>query len=176
MFKKVLSFFLLNLFCLGFRVDSVYSKPDQTCDFALNSVAEQIYQSGSSVNIMQVNDANNDHVGNPSQRQTRVMIILGKLIYPMENISISKEYDSSSSNDLNDIAENILNSFQLQQEWANYLVKNCRDLAVVAFGQAYTDWINEYAISANGLAKARECIDSTDEFNNSLPWNYQFCL
>ncbi|GAB4242473.1 MAG: hypothetical protein Kow0049_31760 [Stanieria sp.] len=173
MLKKTLSFFLLNLLCLGFRVDSVYSQPDETCDFALNSVAEQIYQSGSSVNIIKANDANNNHFGNPSQRQTRVMIILGKLIYPMEGIFISKEYHSSSSNDL---AENILNSAQLQQEWANYLVKNCPNLAVVAFGQAYTDWINEYAINTNGLAKARECIDSTSELNNSLPWNYQFCL
>ncbi|AFZ34570.1 hypothetical protein Sta7437_0990 [Stanieria cyanosphaera PCC 7437] len=172
MLKKSLSFFFLNLFCLGFQVDSVYSQPDQKCNWALNSVAEQIYQSGASVSIIQAHDANNDHVGNPSHRQTRVMIILGKLIYPMEDVVISKEYDSSS----NEVVESILNSVQLQQEWANYLVKNCRDLAVVAFGQAYTDWINEYAINTNGLAKARECIDSNSEFNNSLPWGYQFCL
>jgi hypothetical protein len=174
MIKHYLFWFLLTFSSFSLRVAPVYSQTtDETCNSALNYVSKQIAKYGTSVNVISFDDANSYHLGNPSNRKTRILFILGKILAPIDNTLISINYNYSKSND---VAQRLLSSVKLQQEWANYLVKNCHDLAVIGFGQAHTDWINEYGIQTNGLTKKRECLDTESESGEFLPWNYQFCL
>lgn len=79
------------------------------------------------------------------------------------------------SSKANSVAENILNSSQLQQDWANYLVKSCNNIAVVTFAKAQSGWNNQYAIQSNGLTKARDCLSPGQGSDGLTPWNYSYC-
>lgn len=171
MLKKSFFLLLLDVVSLVSSIHLVQAQSNQTCNLALNDVADQIYQAGTSVNVIESDDADNEHLGNPTLRKTKVVLILGKSNSTLSGVLLSKQNNSS-----NQSIENILNSAPLQQEWADYLVKNCQNLAVVAFGQADTDWINEYAIQADGSTKPRECLDPESESEEFLPWDRQFCL
>ncbi|MDJ0575185.1 MAG: hypothetical protein QNJ65_08465, partial [Xenococcaceae cyanobacterium MO_234.B1] len=156
---------------LGFKTP-VQAQSNQDCSLALNQVAEQIYNYGTSINVSAYNTANDGYIGNPSQRNGMITFLLGNPIYQNKNSVLFLENSSTKSDS---IAANILNSQQLQQDWANHLVKNCNNLAVVTFAKAYSGWSNQYAIQTNGLTAPRECLDPAMGSGKFLPWNYTYC-
>ena len=165
---------LLSVFIsipLGFKTP-VQAQSNQDCSLALNQVAEQIYNYGTSINVAEYNNANDRYIGNPSSREAMIVFMLGNPIYQDTNSVLFLENSSTKSDS---IAANILNSFQLQQDWANHLVKNCNNLAVVTFAKAYSGWSNEYAIQTSGLTVPRECLDPAIDSGRFLPWNYTYC-
>ncbi|NJR45956.1 MAG: hypothetical protein HC775_09265 [Hyellaceae cyanobacterium CSU_1_1] len=167
--NALLSVFLLLPF--SFKTPA-QAQSNQDCSLALNQVAEQIYNYGTSINVAEYNDANDSYIGNPSSRKAMIVFGLGNPIYQDTNSILFVENSSTKSDS---IAANILNSFQLQQDWANHLVKNCNNLAVVTFSKAHSGWSNQYAIQTNGLTAPRECIDPAMSSGKFLPWNYTYC-
>ncbi len=136
------------------------SSSNQTCSTAINQVAKQVHNYGTSVNVSGYNNANDRYTGNPTNRKAEIVFAMGSL---------------NGSSKADGVAENILNSFQLQQDWANYLVKNCNNVAVVTFAKAHSGWNNQFAIQPNGLTEARECLDPAMSSGKFLPWNYTYC-
>lgn len=149
------------------------SDSNQICSTAIDRVAKQIHKYGTSVNVSAYNSANDGYTGNPSNREGIIVFTLGNLMYG-ENMDIFLSLTNRSPKS-NSVAENILNSWQLQQNWANYLVTNCNNIAVVSFGQANTGWNNQFAIQANGFTKGRDCLDNPMVSDRFLPWNYKSC-
>jgi hypothetical protein len=138
------------------------SDATQTCSSALENVAKQINKYGTPTDVYTDKNANEHSVGNPSNKTGQITFSMGAL----------DAYDK-----VNSVVENILNSFQLQQGWADYLVKNCNNLAAVTFAKVGSGWNNQFAIQTNGQMKARECIFPGEDYAKAEndPWNYTGC-
>ncbi|BAZ45224.1 hypothetical protein NIES4102_22430 [Chondrocystis sp. NIES-4102] len=166
--------FLVPLLTYNFPISTVNAQSVYNCSLTINKVIEEAYSHGTSVNVSVNNSANNYRIGNPTPRDGSLSFTFGQMNYSPNNdyyISLNN-YNSKNNN----IAYNILNSTQLQHNWADNLVKNCGNLAEVSFGLAHTDWIIDHAIQKDGTTKKRECLNmSMGDSSGSLPWNYQFC-
>jgi hypothetical protein len=149
------------------------SNPDDACMSTVNQVAKQIYDYGSSVDVRASSGANDWHQGNPSDADISLYLTLGGSYLSKSDDSII--YLLHESKNANNAKENILNSFQLQQNWADKIVEKC-NVAVVSFVADQSDYIIEYAIQSNGLTKQRDCF-SLDVGGSveMMPWDYAFC-
>ena len=138
----------------NYNQNQASSNPDDACMSTVDQVAKQIYDYGSSVNVRASSGANDGHQGNPSDADISLYLTLGG--------SYLRKYDDSiiyllnESKNAGSAKENILNSFQLQQNWADKIVEKC-NVAVVSFVEDQSDYIIEYAIQSNGLTKQRDC-------------------
>jgi hypothetical protein len=169
--KKVLGYFLIGTTLLNLSVPSAKADPKDECTNAVYSVAQEIRSFGTSVSMGGSGDANEYHTGNPTNRNGVLAISIGGTISSGEKDVVALVSNSPKSDD---VAVNIMSSGQLQQKWADYLVKNCSNLAVVSYGQAHTDWINDFAIQSDGTTRPRSCIEPGG--NIITTWNTQICL
>jgi len=172
MYSKFL--LLLTVSAYIFPTSSVQAQTFNQCETTLNQVVEKAYNYGTSVNVSVSDQVNRGRVGNPTSRDTSVMLILGEMQYA----SSGSYYISMANNNKknNQIAANILNSSQLSNNWANELVRDCSNVAEVSFAMAHTDWINDYAIQSNLTTRKRECLQmGMGSGSNNLSWNYQYC-
>lgn len=169
--KKVLSGFLISTTFFNLSVPIAKANPTNQCDNAVLSVIQEIGSFGTSVSIRGSRDANSSNIGNPTNRDFVLTFVVGELMFPGGGYTTAFVSNSSKSNN---VATNIMYSIKLQQKWANYLVRNCSNLAVVSYGKAHTDFIIDYAIQSNGTTAARNCVNP--DFSSALPWNYQICL
>ena len=136
-----------------------FAKAQLSCQQTVNKVVRQIRSKG----VPQVktylykNQANTHNTGNPTNRKDILLIVM---------------YNSDRNNIFNvGKVQNVVNSGQLQNTWANSIVRSCGGTAVVAFTQDATDWLIEYAVQPNMSAKARQCVDSQPIFS----WNEFYC-
>ena len=146
------------------------SNSDNACMSTVKQTANQIHGYGASVNVMAYKGENNGQNGNPTNRDIHLSMLLGA----------SFSYDDSvisllhGSNNTDKATANILNSSQLQQNWANNLVEKCSEVAVVTFAQDQSGYFHQYAIQSNGKTKVRDCLLPGEPAGND-PWNYTYC-
>lgn len=150
------------------------SNPDDACMSTVDQIAKQIYDYGSSVDVRAFSGANDWHQGNPSNTDIQLILTLGGSYLSKSDDSII--YLLHESKNANNAKENILKSFQLQQNWADKIVEKC-NVAVVSFLEDQSDYIIEYAIQSNGLTKQRDCLsEDVGDSVEMMPWNYAHCL
>jgi hypothetical protein len=178
---------LLSLILSSFNLTVAPSQAQSgdACDMAISKVAEQIYRYGTSVRIGFSNDANESHMGNPTDRDGTLQFVIGgwSLASTDEpnNYLISMVNNENDYNRSNSITSNIMLSSKLQEGWANYLVKHCNDIAVVKFEASYVNqggcgWIVDFAIQSNGLTRQRDCISFGSGINSDyMTWNITVC-
>lgn len=150
---------ILNIF-LPLKGNSILLA-QSSCQATVNNIITEIKNKGVSHVRFEVeqNVANQYHNGNPTNRNDVLEIILGGYM-----ISDTEHYQ----------VVNILYSSVLMNAWANEIVKNCGNTAVISFGENQTDWITQYAVQENGKTKERECLESIGD--KKLAWNVQYCL
>ena len=146
---------------------------DDACMSAIRQISNQINGYGTSVNIMAYEGENNGQNGNPTNRDTHLSMLLGGT--HLYDDSIIASLDAYSHDNMGQVIDNILNSFQLQQNWADNIVEKCSDVAVVTFAQDQTDYSHQYAIQPNGKTKARDCLFPGEPAAKD-PWNYTYCI
>ena len=146
------------------------SNSDNACMSTVKQTANQIYDYGASVNVMASKGASNRKTGNPTNRDISLFI----------NLGASFSYDDSvitllhGSNNTDRATDDILNSYQLQQNWADNIVEKCSDVAEVMFAQDQSGYSNQYAIQPNGQTELRGCLAPGEPASND-PWNYTYC-
>lgn len=132
-----------------------------SCQATVDKVIQEIRSKGVKTVKFEISrgTANEGYTGNPTNR-TDIL-----------NISMRKH--NMGKPESGQIA-NILNSSRLMNVWANEIVKNCGNTAIVVFAQNFTDWLISYYIQSDGTTKEQECIDP--QAPNSLPWGVSVCL
>jgi hypothetical protein len=145
----------------------------ERCMTAINSVVEEIGSFGTPVYLKKDYEANRYHSGNPSDRKGYLSIVLGNL-RGVKDYTLAFRSNTEPSR-VYYIIENIMNSVALQKKWANYLAKNCSDLAVMSLNEAHTDSVVEYAIQADNTMRLRDCIETLGR-DRILDWNEKVCL
>jgi len=65
--------------------------------------------------------------------------------------------------------------------WADYIIRNCRNVVLVQYGIKDTDWV-DFAIWDGKKTRQKECIFYSDSLTaqgkakyNSNPWRYYIC-
>jgi hypothetical protein len=169
--KQILPLILLFLSC---QVYPVKAESTNHCTLIVSQIAEELYEYGTSVYVNVFDNVDEINIGNPTNRTKEILFTIGKidpLSTPQANISmINKNHNAQN------IAYNISNSTKLQQRWADNLVSNCKDIAVVSFGIAHTSFFEDYAIQSDGLTQKRKCVSFEPGVDlTTLPWNYQLC-
>jgi hypothetical protein len=108
------------------------------------------------------NVTNYRNTGNPTNRTDTISLTLSH--YSQSGIP-----DQKSAGKI----ENILKSPVLLKTWADLIVANCEDTAVVTFIQDQSDWVLDYAIQADSTTRKREC---NFDIKVPLPWNQYNCV
>ena len=145
---------------------------NDACMSAIRQIVNQISGYGTSVNIMAYEGENNGQNGNPTNRDTHLSMLLGGT--HLYDDSIIASLDAYSHDNMGQVTDNILNSFQLQQNWADNIVEKCGDVAVVTFAQDQSGYFHQYAIQPNGKTKVRDCLFPGEPAAKDS-WNYTYC-
>ncbi|MFM6519039.1 MAG: hypothetical protein ACKPIC_21510, partial [Microcystis panniformis] len=102
--------------------------------------------------------------GNPTNRKDELMLLLSSYL---DNTGTSGDQRSGW------IVSNIMASRVLMKSYADRIVSNCQDIAVVMFGADQTDWGADFAIQSDGKTRLRDCIPSGS--NLTANWNQTYC-
>ncbi|MBW4576045.1 MAG: hypothetical protein KME08_12260 [Aphanothece sp. CMT-3BRIN-NPC111] len=153
---------LPNLIATTFILSQIFVFPQfanaqLSCQGTVNKVVGQIRSQGVpevKSNIFR-GQANTYNTGNPTNRQDTLEILMA----------------STSGDNSSNVIENILNSEQLMNVWANSIITACGGTAVVNFRLYQTDWEVSYAVQADLKTKVRQCVDDYQ----GLSWNETFC-
>jgi hypothetical protein len=145
----------------------------ERCVAATNLVVKEIGSFGTPVYLKKDYEANRYHSGNPSDRKGYLSLVLGNL-RGVQGYTLAFRSNTKPPR-LDYIIQNIMTSAALQKKWANYLAKNCSDLAVMSLGEAHTDSVVEYAIQADNTMRPKDCIDPLER-DRILDWNERGCL
>lgn len=105
--------------------------------------------------------ANQYHTGNPTNRTDQLEISLS---------SYSPGSDKPEQRSYH-IQESIFSSSVLMKSWADRIVTNCNNTAVVIFPIEQSDITVQYAIQSNGKTRERQ-VDQRYFKPNSAPWNF----
>ena len=73
------------------------------------------------------------------------------------------------------IIDNIMNSTTLMKSFADKIVVNCSNTAIVSFGMDGSDWVKSYYIQSDGTTKLNKCV-KPENAPNPLPWGLSICL
>lgn len=136
-----------------------------SCQNTTKKVVKQMRNKGVPQVIINIgkDEANQGKTGNPTNRTDSILLTLSH--YNQSNIPSPQSAEK---------IENILKSPVLLKTWADLIVANCKNTAVVMFLQDQSDWLLQYAIQADGTTKKSEC--NYDHEVNPLPWNQYNCV
>ncbi|NCR17921.1 MAG: hypothetical protein GPJ22_11675 [Microcystis aeruginosa LL13-03] len=73
------------------------------------------------------------------------------------------------------IIDNIMGSKSLLKSWADRIVANCSNTAIVGFGNDQSDWGEDYYIQSDVTTKLNKCV-KPENAPNPLPWGLSICL
>ncbi len=148
--------FILILSQLGF---SLPLKAQSRCQATINSIVNEIESKGVRKVIVEKGTVTNQ--GNPTNRKDELMLLLSSYL---DNTGTSGDQRSGW------IVSNIMASRVLMKSYADRIVSNCQDIAVVAFVAGGSDWRIEFAIQSDGKTQERtECIQPDDPLTPN--WN-----
>ena len=151
--------FILILSQLGF---SLPLKAQSRCQATINSIVNEIESKGVRRVIVEKGTVTNQ--GNPTNRKDELMLLLSSYL---DNTGTSGDQRSGW------IVSNIIASGVLMKSYADRIVSNCQDIAVVIFGIDQTESGPEFAIQSDGKTRLRDCIPSGS--NLTANWNQTYC-
>ena len=158
---------LMNI-CLS-PVQSVQaqSEPKLGCQATVNKVLEEIRSKGVRWVKYEIYKgvANEGRTGNPTNRTDVLQITLSSVDWSMITRSDPK---------IESIINNIMGSKILMKSWADRIVANCSNTAIVYFGVYKTDWGEDYYIQSDGTTKLNKCVPGGTP--GLLPWGVSHCL
>ncbi|AKV67135.1 MULTISPECIES: hypothetical protein [Microcystis] len=154
--------FILSIFILSQLGFSLPLKAQSRCQATINSVVNEIESKGVRKVIVEKGSVTNQ--GNPTNRKNELMLLLSSYL---DNTGTSGDQRSGW------IVSNIMASRVLMKSYADRIVSNCQDIAVVAFVAGGSDWRIEFAIQSDGKTRLRDCIPSGS--NLTANWNQTYC-
>ena len=154
--------FILSIFILSQLGFSLPLKAQSRCQATINSIVNEIESKGVRKVIVEKGTVTNQ--GNPTNRKDELMLLLSSYL---DNTGTSGDQRSGW------IVSNIMASRVLMKSYADRIVSNCQDIAVVAFVAGGSDWRIEFAIQSDGKTRLRDCIPSGS--NLTANWNQTYC-
>ena len=154
--------FILSIFFLSQLGFSLPLKAQSRCQAIINSIVNEIESKGVRRVIVEKGTVTNQ--GNPTNRKDELMLLLSSYL---DNTGTSGDQRSGW------IVSNIMASRVLMKSYADRIVSNCQDIAVVAFVAGGSDWRIEFAIQSDGKTRLRDCIPSGS--NLTANWNQTYC-
>ena len=150
--------FILSIFFLSQLGFSLPLKAQSRCQATINSIVNEIESKGVRRVILTKRTVTNRR--NPTNRTNEISFVLSP--YNESYTSLDTRSDR--------IVDNIMRSPVLMKSYADRIVSNCQDIAVVAFVAGGSDWRIEFAIQSDGKTQERtECIQPDDPLTPN--WN-----
>ncbi|WP_286826692.1 hypothetical protein [Microcystis sp. LSC13-02] len=153
--------FILSIFILSQLGFSLPVKAQSRCQAIINSIVNELKAKGVRRVIVEKGTVTNQ--GNPTNRTNEISFALSP--YNESYTSLDTRSDR--------IVSNIMASGVLMKSYADRIVSNCQDIAVVIFGADQSDWLIDFAIQSNGKTRPRDCIPSGS--NLTANWNQTYC-
>lgn len=150
---------------LGWAVTLFIPQPlnaQSSCQASIDFVTNEIRAKGVRRSWYELDRGEVNHPGNPTNRTDLLGFALSPYNKAYTNLNRRSSY----------IIDNIMSSPVLMKSWADKIVANCNNIAVVDFGADQSDWVVSYAIQADGKTKKRECID----WSTPPSWNQEHCM
>ncbi|NCR40052.1 MAG: hypothetical protein GPJ21_09325 [Microcystis aeruginosa W13-11] len=153
--------FILSIFILIQLGFSLPVKAQSGCQETINSIVNEIESKGVRRVIVEKTTVTNRR--NPTNRTNEIIFVLSPY---------NESYTSLDTRSYR-IVSNIIASGVLMKSYADRIVSNCQDIAVVIFGVDQTESGPEFAIQSNGKTRLRDCIDSDPSLTPN--WNEMYC-
>jgi hypothetical protein len=156
-----------TLFAGSYPSVKAQSEPKLGCQATVDKVLEEIRSKGVRQVAFSVSKgtANNYKTGNPTSRTDVLQITLSSVDWSMITRSDPK---------IESIINNIMGSKILMKSWADRIVANCSNTAIVYFGVYKTDGGADYYIQSDGTTKLNKCVPAGT--HGLLPWGVSPCL
>jgi hypothetical protein len=153
--------FILSIFILSQLGFSLPLKAQSRCQATINSIVNEIESKGVRRVILTKRTVTNRR--NPTNRTNEIIFVLSPY---------NESYTSLDTRSYR-IVSNIIASGVLMKSYADRIVSNCQDIAVVIFGVDQTESGPEFAIQSDGKTRLRDCIPSGS--NLTANWNQTYC-
>ena len=153
--------FILSIFILSQLGFSLPLKAQSRCQATINSIVNEIESKGVRRVILTKRTVTNRR--NPTNRTNEISFVLSPY---------NESYTSLDTRSYR-IVSNIIASGVLMKSYADRIVSNCQDIAVVIFGVDQTESGPEFAIQSDGKTRLRDCIPSGS--NLTANWNQTYC-
>jgi hypothetical protein len=153
--------FILSIFILSQLGFSLPLKAQSRCQATINSIVNEIESKGVRRVIVEKTTVTNRR--NPTNRTNEIIFVLSPY---------NESYTSLDTRSYR-IVSNIIASGVLMKSYADRIVSNCQDIAVVIFGVDQTESGPEFAIQSDGKTRLRDCIPSGS--NLTANWNQTYC-
>ena len=153
--------FILSIFILSQLGFSLPLKAQSRCQATINSIVNEIESKGVRRVILTKRTVTNRR--NLTNRKDEIIFALSPY---------NESYTSLDTRSYR-IVSNIIASGVLMKSYADRIVSNCQDIAVVIFGIDQTESGPEFAIQSDGKTRLRDCIPSGS--NLTANWNQTYC-
>jgi len=153
--------FILSILILSQLEFSLPLKAQSRCQATINSIVNEIESKGVRRVILTKRTVTNRR--NPTNRKDEIIFALSPY---------NESYTSLDTRSYR-IVSNIIASGVLMKSYADRIVSNCQDIAVVIFGIDQTESGPEFAIQSDGKTRLRDCIPSGS--NLTANWNQTYC-
>jgi hypothetical protein len=159
---------LSTLFAGSYPLVKAQSEPKLGCQATVDKVLQEIRSKGVRWVKYEIDKgvANEGRTGNPTNRTDVLNIALSSVDWSMTTRSDPK---------IDSIIINIMESKILMKSWADRIVANCSNTAIVSFGVYPSDDIEEYYIQSDGTTKLNKCV-KPENAPSPLPWGVSVCL
>ena len=144
------------------------TSPKPGCQATVDKILQEIRSKGVRWVKYEIDKgvANEGRTGNPTNRTDVLNIALSSVDWSMTTRSDPK---------IDSIIINIMESKILMKSWADRIVANCSNTAIVSFGVYPSDDIEEYYIQSDGTTKLNKCV-KPENAPSPLPWGVSVCL
>ena len=159
---------LSTLFAGSYPLVKAQSEPKLGCQATVDKILQEIRSKGVRWVKYEIDKgvANEGRTGNPTNRTDVLNIALSSVDWSMTTRSDPK---------IESIIINIMESKILMKSWADRIVANCSNTAIVSFGVYPSDDIEEYYIQSDGTTKLNKCV-KPENAPSPLPWGVSVCL
>ncbi|MCS5700068.1 hypothetical protein NZK32_13575 [Cyanobium sp. FGCU-52] len=176
--KRVNSHYLLIVALLGLSTlfDSSYplakaqSEPKPGCQATVDKILQEIRSKGVNKVSFRISKgtANKDRIGNPTNRTDELLIVLD----PNPLYKRSQQSVLSNAN----LIEKILESKE-PGNWADYIVSNCSNTAIVSFLLYGSDYLIDFYVQSDGTTKFGKCGNkrSGTPYIPPYSWGISYC-
>jgi hypothetical protein len=157
---------LSTLFAGSYPSVKAQSEPKPGCQATVDKILQEIRSKGVKWVEFSVSKgtANSYGTGNPTNRTDVLNIVLSSVDWSMTTRSNPK---------IESIINNIMGSKILMKSWADRIVANCSNTAIVDFGVYKTDGFVGYYIQSDGKTKLNKCVPAGTP--GLLPWGVSHC-
>lgn len=141
------------------------AQSNSTCQNTLDQVKKEIIKKGAKKAFIETGVGNGNDKRNPTNRKDGIMITP----WPSAGDNINNGFSENSYKRI----ENILNSPVLMNSWANMIVRDCNNIAVITFCIPQSDCVASFAASPEGKAIYRRQASNCNNYDN-ISW-YEGC-